>query len=75
MVKMVKIRSSKSDTLLSDLCTGAAQYTYEHDINNQAANELIRSLVKINTGIKLNYSSPYLPKVDQFKIHHCLCKF
>lgn len=59
---------------IADLCIGAVRYTYEREYKNDPiiADEIVKYLTKINEELPINYSHPTLPKIEQFKMHHCL---
>lgn len=57
-----------------DVCTGATQFVYGEIVrqNRKVAKEFVRLLVQINKGIPINYSPKTLPRLSDYKIHHCL---
>ena len=61
---------------ICDLCTGAVHYLYDHELSQdtESANAVINLLQNINSGIPINYSPISLPKVEEYKLHHCLFK-
>lgn len=58
---------------ISDICTGAVRYAYENRQTATSPSDEIKELLeKINKDIPLNYSPARLPKINEFKFHHCL---
>lgn len=60
---------------VADLCTGAVGYTYEKDFKDTSYSEgIVDYLKEINGGIDINFEYPSLPRMKQFKLHHCFYK-
>lgn len=62
---------------ICDVLTGATQFLYDSKkvVDDYTANELICFLKEINKGVPINNSCPAFPRLDDFKIHHCLVKY
>lgn len=57
-----------------DLCTGAVTSYYDDGLKNNSNQKFVKHLVELNGSIPLNFSPSRLPKLKEYKMHHCLVK-
>ena len=57
---------------MADLCTGAVASCYEPGYNQTDTAQIKEKLIEINGGVGIDYSSPRLPKLHDYRLHHWL---
>ena len=55
-----------------DLCAGAVASCYEANYHQLDTQQIREKLIEINKNIELTYSSPRLPKLYDYRLHHWL---
>ena len=57
---------------ITDLCTGAVASCYEPSYHQTDTKQIKEKLIEINGGVEINYSSPRLPGLHDYRLHHWL---
>ena len=57
---------------MTDLCTGTIASCYEPGYHQADTKQIKEKLIEINGGIEIDYSSPRLPGLHDYRLHHWL---
>ena len=57
---------------ITDLCTGAVASCYEPSYHQTDTAQIKEKIIEINGGLEINYSSPRLPRLHDYRLHHWL---